>query len=118
MFVLLSLAIVPGALASYIHPVKQGVSTSSRAVHGTCALHAVAGSQLAVSCKAGSSADVRYTFTVARQVHGIVTAAYRSHTKGKVTVALSRSGTRATVTVHVPAGGATQISGVTIQYYS
>ncbi len=110
---------VPAALGCYLHPTKAGVSTSSRSVKGYCYIHPQYSDsrQLYVHCHGSSSADLRYTFTVPKSVHGIVGLVYYQwHDRG-VSKRVTRSGTHVTVIVHVPANTRADIISASLQYY-
>lgn len=117
--VIFSLVLVPAAYACYVHPTKAGVSTSSRSIKGDCYAHAQyqGSSRLYVHCHHSSSADLRYTFTVPRSVHGIVGLVYYQWRDSGVTKRVTRSGTHVTVTVHVPAYARATIISASLQYY-
>ena len=117
--VIFSLLLVPAAYACYVHPPRPEFRPrrdQSRATVTRTPSTRLIG--LYVHCHHSSSADLRYTFTVPRSVHGIVGLVYYQWRDSGVTKRVTRSGAHVTVTAHVPAYARATIISASLQYYN
>ena len=116
---MLALVVSSTAYAALCQPTRAGSDTHARGITGRCAIQRDGWSRthLHAICYSHSSATLTYRFSVPRSARGIVASVQYAWAGRGVYKHLSRSGTRVTVTVHVPASSGADITRVWLRFY-